>query len=136
MRCLFCSIVNKEVLAWVIYEDERTLSFLDIHPKAPGHAMVIPKSHVASLLDLEDKDAEPLFRAMKVVQMRIMEVLRPQGFTVGVNQGRAAGQEVDHLHFHILPRFSRDGGIAVQGLVNNPPSESLKEMAEKLSIKK
>lgn len=136
MRCLFCSMVNKEVLAWVIYEDERTLAFLDIHPRAPGHTMIIPKSHVASLLDLEDRDVGPLFGAVKAVEMRILEVLHPEGFTVGVNQGRAAGQEVDHLHVHILPRFFRDGGSAVQGLVNNPPRESLKEMAEKLSIKK
>lgn len=136
MRCLFCSMVNKEVLAQVIYEDERTLAFLDIHPRAPGHTMIIPKSHVASLLDLEDRDAGPLFGAMKAVEMRILEVLHPEGFTVGVNQGRVAGQEVDHLHVHILPRFFRDGGSAVQELVNNPPKESLKEMAEKLSIKK
>ncbi|MBI2033988.1 MAG: HIT family protein [Candidatus Liptonbacteria bacterium] len=134
--CLFCSITSKEISAWIIYEDERTLAFLDIHPRAPGHTIVIPKSHSASLLDLEEKDFGPLLGAVKAVEKRILEVLHPEGFTVGVNQGRAAGQEVDHLHVHILPRFSSDGGKAVQGLVNNPPSESLKEMAEKLSIKK
>ena len=136
MRCLFCSMVNKEVPVWVIYEDEKTLAFLDIHPRAPGHTIIIPKSHVASLLDLEDRDVEPLFGAVKAVQTRILEVLHPEGFTIGVNQGHAAGQEIDHLHVHILPRFSGDGGKAIQGLVNNPSKESLKEMAEKLSIKK
>ncbi len=134
--CLFCSIASKEIPAWVIYEDEGIIAFLDIHPRAPGHTMIIPKSHVASLLDLEDRYAGPLFGAVKAVERRISEVLHPEGFTVGVNQGRAAGQEVDHLHVHILPRYSHDGGSAVQGLVNNPPRESLKEMAEKLSIKK
>ena len=134
--CLFCSIASKETPAWIIYEDEGIIAFLDIHPRAPGHTMIIPKSHVASLLDLEDRDVGPLFGAVKVVERRILEVLHPEGFIVGVNQGRAAGQEVDHLHVHILPRFFRDGGRAVQELVNNPPGESLEEMVEKLSIKK
>ena len=134
--CLFCSIVKKEIPAEIIYEDGKSLAFLDIRPRAPGHTIVIPKSHAQNLLELGEQDVGPLFGAVKAVQMRILEVLRPEGFTVGVNQGRAAGQEVDHLHVHILPRFSRDGGRAVQGLVNNPPKESLKEMAEKLSIKK
>ena len=134
--CLFCSIANKEVPAEIIYEDEKTLAFLDIHPRAPGHTMVIPKAHSANLLDLGEKDIGPLFGAVRAVEKRILEVLRPDGFTVGMNQGRAAGQEVDHLHVHILPRFSNDGGRAIQGLINNLPKESLKEMAEKLSIKK
>ena len=73
---------------------------------------------------------------MKTEGKRILEALHPEGFTIGINHGRAAGQEVDHLHVHILPRFSSDGGRAIQGLINNPPKESLKEMAEKLSIKK
>ena len=134
--CLFCSIVKKEIPAEIIYEDEKSLAFLDIRPRAPGHTIVIPKSHAQNLLELGEQDVGPLFEAARTVQKRILEVLHPEGFTVGVNQGRAAGQEVDHLHVHILPRFFRDGGRAVQGLVNNPPRESLKEMAEKLSIKK
>lgn len=134
--CLFCSIASKEVPSWIIYEDKRIIAFLDIHPRAPGHTIVISKSHSASLLDLGEEDIGPLFGAVRTVEKRVLEVLHPDGFTVGVNQGRAAGQEVDHLHVHILPRFSEDGGKAVQGLVNNPPKESLKEMAEKLSIKK
>lgn len=134
--CLFCSIAAHEIPASIIYEDWETVAFLDIHPRAPGHTMIIPKSHSANLLDLKHGDIGPLFETVRKVQGLILEALKPDGFTVGINQGRAAGQEVDHLHIHILPRFREDGGESIQEIVNNPPKESLQEMTEKLNIKK
>lgn len=130
--CLFCKIVDKTIGAIVVYEDQNTVAFLDIHPKAPGHTMVIPKAHATKLGDVPDSEVGPLFAAVKNVAGTIEKSLAPQGFTIGINQGKAAGQAVDHLHVHIIPRFTNDGGGSVHSIVNNPPKETLEEIAGKI----
>ena len=136
MDCLFCSIVKKEVPAEIIYEDADTLAFLDIHPRAPGHAMVVHKIHSESILDLPDRNIESLFLSVKKVTEAISRTLRPDGFTLGVNHGKVSGQAVDHLHIHIIPRFAHDGGKSLHSVVDNAPKESLKEIAEKIKGQK
>lgn len=126
--CLFCSIVAKKISAEVVCEDDRTIAFLDVHPRAPGHVLVIPKRHAATLLDLPADELGRLFGTVQRVERMIAAGLSPHGFTVGINQGRAAGQEVGHFHVHIIPRFENDGGSSLQGVVDNPPSESLPEI--------
>ena len=132
MDCLFCSIIKKDILAEIIYEDPETLAFLDIHPRAPGHAMVIHKIHSESILDLSDRNVEPLFLSVKKVTAIISRALRPDGFTIGVNHGKVSGQAIDHLHIHIIPRFINDGGKSLHSVVDNAPKESLQEIAEKI----
>ena len=130
--CLFCKIAAKEIPAQVIYEDDRTIAFLDIMPRSPGHTMVIPKFHAPNSLELPDSEVAPLFAAVKKVADMLSQKLRSDGMTVGINQGRASGQEVDHLHVHLMPRWQGDGGSAVQSVVNNKPKESLEEMRKKI----
>lgn len=132
MNCLFCKIAKKEIQGAVIYEDEGVVAFLDIHPRAPGHTMVIPKTHSETLLDLPLEAVAPLFKGVREVTARLKKALCPDGFTIGVNQGQASGQVVDHLHVHIIPRFKGDGGGSIHSVVLNPPRESLQEMAEKI----
>lgn len=108
--CVFCRIVEGELPASVAYEDEIVLAFLDIHPITPGHVLVIPKFHAESLVDLPEHDA----RHMMYVGQMVDKALRASSFQCeGVNlflaDGRAAGQEVDHVHLHVFPRFSGDG---------------------------
>lgn len=130
--CLFCKIINKEIKAEIIYEDENVLAFLDIMPRAPGHTMVIPKTHTANLVGLLNEKIGLFFKAVKKVISILENGLKPDGFTLGINQGKASGQEVQHLHFHIIPRWLDDNGYPIQKVVNNPPQKSLEEIAKKI----
>lgn len=133
MDCLFCLIAKKEIPAKIIYEDEKAAVFLDIHPRSMGHAVVIPKEHVQTTLELKEDDYRPLLKALVAAEKMIINTLAPHGFTIGINQSKAAGQEVDHLHIHIIPRFSGDGGGSVQGIVSNSPKESIEEIFNKIN---
>ena len=130
--CLFCKIANKEIPLYLIYETDRVVAFLDIQPRAPGHAMVIPKIHAPNILELPNEEIEPLFAAVKHVAEMLSRSLKPDGITIGINQGRASGAEVDHLHVHLIPRWYQDGGSAIQSVVNNQPKESLDAILKKI----
>ena len=99
--CLFCRIVRREIPAHVIHEDEHTLAFRDIDPKAPTHVLVIPKAHVPSLN--EATDAAQLGRLMLVAaQLAKTEGISEDGYRTVVNSGANAGQTVFHVHLHLL----------------------------------
>jgi len=132
MDCLFCSIADKSVPAKIIYEDEFTISFLDINQRTLGHSVVIPKRHRKTILELEESELAPILEAVRKVEKMLQGSIKPEGFTIGINQGKASGQEVDHLHIHIFPRFNGDNGKSVQAIVDNPPEESLDQIIEKI----
>ena len=99
--CLFCKIVKKEIPSSIVYEDDKVLAFNDIAPQAPTHILVIPKTHVASLAEL--KDHSVLNDIFQVVNRLASEKgIAKTGFRTVINNGRAAGQAVDHLHIHLL----------------------------------
>ena len=130
--CLFCRIAAKKIPAKVIYEDGHVVAFLDVMPRTTGHTLVIPKVHAPNILELADGEVSPLFAAVKHVTGMLTRSLRPDGVTIGINQGRASGQEVDHLHVHLMPRWHGDGGGAIQSIVNAKPKESVDEVAKKI----
>ncbi len=130
--CLFCKIAAKKISAAVIYENDHVLAFLDIMPRTTGHTMVIPKVHAPNILELPSDELAPLFAAVKHVAGMLSASLKPDGITIGINQGRASGQEVDHLHVHLMPRWHGDGGGAIQSIVNAKPKESLDAIAKKI----
>lgn len=101
--CIFCKIINKEINSNIVYEDDEIIAFNDIHPIAPVHILVIPKKHINSLIDLEDED-EKLIGKIYIVINKIAEDLNidSKGFRVIVNCGEDGGQEVKHLHFHLI----------------------------------
>ena len=132
MDCLFCKIAQKEILAEIVYEDADTLAFLDIHPRAPGHTIIIPKLHAENLILLPQAAVLPTFLTLQRVTGMLKRALDPQGMTLGINQGEISGQTVPHLHIHIMPRFDGDGGGSVHSVVNNPPKESLSVIASKI----
>ena len=131
-ECLFCKIVAKQIPGKIVYEDAETLAFLDIHPRAPGHVMVISKTHSETILDLPDEKIAPLFISVKKVTGAVEKALHPNGFTIGINHGKVSGQVIDHLHIHIIPRFHEDGGTSIHAVVENPPEEPLDEIAQKI----
>ncbi|MBM3710193.1 MAG: histidine triad nucleotide-binding protein [Actinobacteria bacterium] len=101
--CLFCKIINREIKGDIIFENDDVLIFKDINPKAPVHLLAVPKQHVSSIVEIEKLNPSQiieLFRAISSVS-KDME-LEKDGFRVVTNTGLAAGQSVEHLHFHIL----------------------------------
>lgn len=134
MGCLFCKIIKKEIAAQIIYEDDKTIAILDIHPRAPGHTMVLPKYHSPNILELPNEEVGSVFETVQKVAKHIKEVLSCDGLTVGINHGRASGQLVDHLHIHIIPRWINDGGTSIHSVVDNPPKENLEETFNKLKV--
>lgn len=130
--CLFCKITSKEIPSEVIYEDDSAFAILDIHPIAPGHTMVLSKKHRETILDLNDDELAPIFSAVRNVTKLLQEVFAPDGFTIGINQGKASGQTIDHLHVHIIPRFRNDGGGSIHSVVDNQPKETIREIAERI----
>lgn len=131
-NCLFCKIAAKKIPASIVYEDAYTVAFLDIMPRAPGHVVVIPRYHAMTLVDLPNEEIDPLFKAVKTVATILSQKLNTDGMTIGINQGRVSGQEIDHLHVHLLPRWHGDGGGSVQSVIHNPSKESLEEILKKI----
>ncbi len=115
-KCIFCEILAGRTAAEIVHESPGAVAFLDVFPAARGHVLVVPRAHAATLTELDDSAVGDLFLTVKAVQEKVQRALRPSGMNVGWNHGRAAGQHVDHLHVHVLPRFEGGGrGIQVMG---------------------
>ena len=100
--CLFCRLARGEVLSRKVYEDEFILAFHDIRPLAPVHILVIPKMHIISLMECDDSHRDVLGRILAVAGRLAKEYGAADGFRTIINSGRVGGQEVYHLHAHIL----------------------------------
>ena len=99
--CIFCKIAKKEMPAKIIYEDEKVVAFNDINPKAPIHILVIPKKHIESIKNLEQKDEE-LASSLILAAKKIAEQKGLSGYTLVFNVGKDGGQIINHLHLHLL----------------------------------
>jgi histidine triad (HIT) family protein len=128
-ECIFCRIVAGELSSQPLYEDASVLAFLDNHPAARGHALVIPKAHVETLEHLTAAEVGPLFVGVQAVMRILQTALKPSGMNVGWNHGWAAGQRVDHLHVHVIPRYAGDGGGGMQSIVHSFVTEDLVSLA-------
>lgn len=115
MSCLFCKIINHNIPANIIYEDERVIAFLDIAPVNFGHTLVVPKEHHADLLSTPPELACYCVEIIKKITPAILKGVKADSFNIGINNGKTAGQVVDHLHWHIMPRFKNDNYELWQG---------------------
>lgn len=106
--CIFCKIVKEEIPCDKIYEDEYVISFLDINPASPGHSIVIPKKHYNTLLELPEEELCEIIKAVQKISKVVLQVMNTKAFNLVVNTGKDAGQLVDHVHFHIIPRLKDD----------------------------
>ncbi len=108
--CLFCRLVAGEGEVSIVHEDERTMTFMDIRPVVRGHMLVVPKRHATHLADLDAEDGAQIFRAAQQAAVALRRSpLRCEGVNLYVADGAAAGQEVFHVHLHVLPRHRGDG---------------------------
>ena len=109
MDCIFCRIASGEIPAKKVYEDTSTVAFLDISPRNPGHTLVIPKKHYGSILDIPDNELAAVMSTVKKVVVSTKNATNSEGTSIIQSNGKAAGQVVAHLHFHVIPRFLSEG---------------------------
>lgn len=129
-ECIFCKIIAGEISSVKIYEDHKILAFLDISPINSGHTLVIPKNHSENITEASEDDLVEVIKAVKKLAPAVSKGVGADGFNLTVNNGEAAGQVVDHLHFHIIPRFKDDGHALWSGTAY--PEGKAKEVAEKI----
>jgi len=106
--CIFCRILSGAIPAQKVFETDTVAAFLDINPLAFGHALVMPKAHHEILTDLPPGLASDLVRAAQDVARRVMRATGAEGFNLLSNNRRCAGQAIDHVHFHVIPRRAGD----------------------------
>lgn len=112
MDCIFCKIINKEIPSNIVYEDEEILAFKDIAPQAPIHIVVIPKKHIEKITQIQKKDEALIGKIYSVInQIAKEQGIAEEGFRVIINCGENGGQEVKHIHFHLL------GGTKLSGKI-------------------
>ena len=125
MDCLFCKIGSGEINSLTIYEDSNVRAFLDIHPLTLGHTVVVPKKHYGNVIDLPEELVGPVFLGVKKAAEMLKLGLGIEGFTIGINHGTIGHQEIDHLHVHVIPRRSGDGGGNIHSIVHEVSNEDL-----------
>ena len=135
MDCIFCKIISGDVPAKILHETTNSISFLDAFPLAKGHTLVIPKNHHQKIQDMSEKENTDLF---SLVHMMMSKVDSITGATlVAIHNGKDAGQEVPHVHVHLVPRSNADSAGTIHSMFNSTLklSESeLNELYNKLKI--
>lgn len=109
-ECIFCGIVDGNLPASLVSDDDRSIAFMDIQPVNAGHVLVIPREHAARLADLDEDTGAHLFRiGQRITQALYESELRCEGVNMVLADGAAAGQDVFHVHLHVFPRYAGDG---------------------------
>jgi histidine triad (HIT) family protein len=103
--CIFCRIAQKQVPASLVYEDEKVVAFLDIRPLNEGHTLVIPKEHYENIFDVPQELIAYLHGITKRVALAVEKATKADGISIIQQNGKAASQEIFHLHVHVIPRY-------------------------------
>ncbi|MBI2610693.1 HIT family protein [Candidatus Kaiserbacteria bacterium] len=107
--CIFCKIVRGELPSYKVYEDDKTIAFLDIRPVNAGHTLVVPKTHANNIFDISPEDWAAVSETVRKLTIAIEKGIAADGVNIAMNNREHAGQVVHHPHVHIIPRFKGDG---------------------------
>ncbi len=119
MDCVFCRIVEGKIPARIISETGKSIAFMDAFPLAPGHSIIIPKRHHEKIQDIPEDENADLFETVRRAMSRIDELT---GATLmAVHNGRQSGQEIPHVHVHLVPRSTSDGAGPIHSMFKNAP---------------
>ncbi len=130
-NCIFCKIADGKIPSAKVYEDDKTIAFLDISPASKGHCLVIPRKHSESLDKMQSEDAAAVINAAQKVAKAVHGALKADGYNVLMNNGKEAGQVVFHAHLHVVPRFKGDG-IMIKWEHKKYENNEVNEYAEKI----
>ncbi|CAE7209381.1 hypothetical protein P3342_011872 [Pyrenophora teres f. teres] len=129
--CIFCKIIKGEIPSMKIFESAKTLAFLDIGPLSKGHSLIIPKFHGAKLHDIPDDQLAEVLSVTK----RIAMAQKLEDYNILQNNGRIAHQEVDHVHFHLIPKPNQEEGLGIQWPTKPMEKEELSKLLEDIKSK-
>lgn len=121
---VFSKIIRREIPAHIVYEDDATLAFLDISPVNKGHTLVIPKKPVRNIFDADDATLARVMSTIRRIAPAVQKATGADGINIHSNHEAAAGQEVFHLHFHVIPRFEGDGHTSSWSHATYMPDEA------------
>ena len=127
-NCIFCKIIAGEISARVIIQNEKAMALLDAFPLAAGHTLVIPKSHYAKVQQMSEQDAAAVFEIVLKLVGAVETGSQVNASTIAIHNGSDAGQEVPHVHVHIVPRKSGDGAGAIHSMFKMKPKLSPQDM--------
>ncbi len=129
--CIFCKIINGTLPSCKVYETDTLYAFLDLNPSGKGHTLIVPKKHCQDIFGADTSIGSDVLSAMKTIARAIKDVTGCTGINIVQNNGRDAGQMIDHLHWHLVPRFANDGlDLWPQGKYDS--MDEMNAMAEKL----
>ncbi|MBI3027496.1 HIT family protein [Candidatus Woesearchaeota archaeon] len=129
--CVFCKIIGGKIPSAKIYEDEKVISFLDIMPANKGHCLVVPKIHAQTLVEMGDEDLSAAIKATKKVARALSLSFGNGSFNIVMNNGKEAGQLVNHAHIHLIPRFQKDR-LRIKWSHLKYEGDEIKDYAEKI----
>lgn len=121
---IFERIVDGEIPAEIVHETDDVIAFLDANPLAPGHTLVVPKEPYDRLRDVPPELSAEVFGVVREIAPAIEDAVKADATTIGINDGPAAGQEIPHLHVHIVPRFDGDGGGSLHSVMGAPDDDA------------
>jgi histidine triad (HIT) family protein len=127
-KCIFCKIASGAVRSRIIKQNERAIVLLDAFPLAAGHSLIIPKSHYAKLQEMSKQDSQAVFELLQEVTGAIEKVSGVDASTIAIHNGKDAGQEIPHVHVHIIPRKAGDGAGPVHSMFGSRPELKDSEM--------
>jgi histidine triad (HIT) family protein len=127
-NCVFCKIIAGEIPAKVIMQNEKAMALLDAFPLAAGHSLVIPKSHYTKVQEMSEQDAKAVFEIVWKLVGAVETGSEVNASTIAIHNGSEAGQEVPHVHAHIVPRKRGDGAGAIHSMFKIKPKLSPQEM--------
>ena len=131
--CVFCKIIAERVPSYKVYEDDAVFAFLDVSPASEGHTLVASKKHFSRFTDMDAESVDSLFEAARKITAAVEKAFSADGSNIGINNGKVAGQEIPHVHVHIIPRRKGDGGRGIKSIVwTEPDTANLEEIAEKI----
>jgi histidine triad (HIT) family protein len=131
-ECVFCKIVAGEIPCTKVFEDGLCLAFLDIGPISPGHTLLVPKAHYETIHHMPADEAAHLARHIPALAAAVQKAVRAEGINVLQNNGACSGQEVFHVHVHLIPRWPEDG-LGFRWPAKQADPEVLKQQAEAIT---
>ena len=126
MDCIFCKIVKREIPAKIIVETEKSLAFIDAFPLTKGHSLVIPKNHYEKMQDISAEDNADLFETVRRVISKVDKI--SNATLLAVHNGKESGQEIPHVHVHLIPRSAEDSAGPVHSMFKDRPKLSESEI--------
>jgi len=132
-NCIFCSIIQGHIPSYVIYQDKNLLAILDRYPSTKGHILIMPKRHVADIHELNHEESAQILQLAQKIAAKMRDTLKMDGLNLIQNNGKAAGQVIDHFHLHLVPRYESDG-VKITATPQDPPLEELEQLATLLKL--